>query len=74
MLRKQAMLQCTNAVERSVCTESDEWLGKVRDGDLCQLELGELYHWGEICCTLGVAVRASRYTAKRGGGQREQQY
>lgn len=71
---KQVMLQCTNAVEKLVCTESDEWLGKVRDGDLCQLELGELYHWGEICCTLDVAVRVLRYMAKQGGGQRVQQY
>lgn len=74
ILCKQVMLQCTNAVGKLVCTESDEWLGKVRDGDLCQLEPGVLYHWDELCCTLGVVTRVLRYTARQGGGQRVQQY
>ena len=74
ILCKQVMLQCTNVVEKLVCIESDEWLGKVRDGGLCQLELGELYHWDEIYCTLDVAVRVLRYMVRQGGGQQAQQY
>lgn len=41
----QVMLQCKNVEGRLVCTESDEWLGMVTDGDLCPLGLGELSHW-----------------------------
>lgn len=74
ILCKQVMLQCTNVVGKLVCIESDEWLGKVRDGDLCQLELGVLYHWDEIYCTLDVVTRVLRYMARQGGGQRVQQY
>lgn len=74
ILCKQVMLQCTNAVGKLVCTESDEWLGKVRDGDLCQLELGVLYHRGERYCTLGVVTRVLRYMARQEGGRRGQQY
>lgn len=74
ILCKQVMLQCTNAVGKLVCTESDEWLGKVRDGGLCQLEPGVLYHWDETYCTPDVATRVLRYMARQGGGQRGQQY
>lgn len=48
----QVMLQCKNVVGRLVCTESDEWLGMVTDGDLCPLGLGELCHWDERYCKL----------------------
>jgi len=74
ILCKQVMLQCTNVVGKLVCTESDEWLGKARDGDLCQLELGVLCHWDEIYCTSDVVTRVLRYTARQEGGQQVQQY
>lgn len=69
---KQETLRCTNAVGKSVCTESDEWSGKARDGGLCQLGPGVLYRWDERCCTSDAVTRVSRYMARRGGGQQAQ--
>lgn len=73
ILCKQETLRCTNAVGKSVCTESDEWSGKARDGGLCQLGPGVLYRWDERCCTSDAVTRVSRYMARRGGGQQAQQ-
>lgn len=70
----QVMLQCKNVVGRSVCTESDEWLGMVTDGDLCPLELGELCHWGGRYYKLDAVTQVLRYMERLRGGPLVQHY
>ena len=69
----QVMLQCKNVVGRLVCTESDEWLGMVTDGDLCPLGL-ELCHWDERYCKLDAVTWVLRYMERLRGGPLVQHY
>lgn len=57
-----------------VCTESDEWLGMVTDGDLCPLGLGEVCHWDGRYYKLDAVTQVLRYTERLRGGPLGQHY
>lgn len=70
----QVMLQCKNVVGRLVCTESDEWLGMVTDGDLCPLGLGGLCHWDGRYYKRDAVTKVLRYMERLRGGPLVQHY